>query len=127
MAVICMNSIHCSCTCCPVWKTRVLAARTITSMVTEQNAPSLLGELYDKMDLTNQNSLHGLLLIVEMIVSGDKSRLLWKSSCSPSEDGDCPLSAYLLTLHLKKKHLASRFVMRWSTHFIVSLINYINN
>ena len=102
--------IGCSCTACPVWKTRILAARTITSMVTEQNALSLLGELYDRMELTNQNSLHGLLLVIEMVVS-EKSKLLLKYCChGDPEVGSCLLLSLLLSLHLNNRYIVSRLV-----------------
>ena len=85
----------------------MLVAHTITSMITEQNALSLLGNLYSTMDLTNQNALHGLLLVVEMAVR-DRPKLL-KCACG-AEEGERTLSSYLLAQHLNKKHLASRFV-----------------
>lgn len=90
-----------------MWKTRVLVAHTVTSMITEQNALSLLGNLYDRMDLTNQNGLHGLLLIIEMVVR-DRSKLL---KCSHSTvEGDTPISSTLLSFHLGKRNLTLRFV-----------------
>ncbi len=96
-----------SCTCCSVWKTRVLVAHTITSMITEQNAHCLLGDLYRRMDVTNQNGLHGLLLVVEMVVR-DRPKLLKCICCMEGEE--CSLVSYLLAQHLCKKELSSRFV-----------------
>lgn len=98
---------YCSCTCCSVWKTRVLVAHTITSMITEQNAHNLLGNLYSRMDLTNQNGLHGLLLVVEMVVR-DRPKLLKCVCCAEGEEST--LLSFLLAQHLEKKTLSSRFV-----------------
>ena len=85
----------------------MLVAHTITSMTTEQNAHSLLGDLYSRMDLTNQNGLHGLLLVVEMVVR-DRPKLL---KCTFLVEGDeCILESYLLAQHLCKKELSLRFV-----------------
>ena len=90
-----------------MWKTRVLIAHSITSMITEQNALNLLEDLYERMDLTNQNSLHCLLLVVEMIVR-DRSVLLLR--CSSTGEEEIPLSFTLLTFHLHKRLYASRCV-----------------
>lgn len=81
-------------------------------MITEQNAPSLLNELYGRMGLTNQNSLHGLLLVVEMTVK-DQSKLLLRCSQPAADGGYTPLSLSLLALHLDKRSLASRFVLHY--------------
>ena len=83
-------------------------------MVTEQNALSLLGELYDRMELTNQNSLHGLLLVIGMTVS-EKSKLLLKYCCpGDSEKNSCLLLSSLLSLHLNKRHIVSRLACQSS-------------
>ena len=82
-------------------------AHTITSMITEQNAHCLLGDLYGRMDATNQNGLHGLLLVVEMVVR-DRPKLLKCIGCVEGEE--CSLETYLLAQHLCKKELTSRFV-----------------
>ena len=84
----------------------MLAAHTITSMITEQNAAHLLADVYDKMDLTNQNALHGLLLVVDAIVK-DHSKLLLKC-CDHVGEETSPLSHSLLVFHLSKRCLASR-------------------
>ena len=86
----------------------MLVAHTITSMITEQNAHCLLGDLYSRMDVTNQNGLHGLLLVVEMVVR-DRPKLLKCISCMEGEE--CSLETYLLAQHLCKKELSSRFVI----------------
>ena len=91
-----------------MWKIRVLVAHTITSMITEQNAHSLLGDLYSRMDVTNQNGLHGLLLVVEMVVR-DRPKLLKCSACCV-EGEEHTLESYLITQHLCRKELSSRFV-----------------
>lgn len=85
----------------------MLVAHTITSMITEQSAHGLLGDLYSRMDVTNQNGLHGLLLVVEMVVR-DRPKLLKCTCCM--EGGECTLESYLLAQHLCRKELSSRFV-----------------
>ena len=76
-------------------------------MITEQNAHYLLGNLYNRMDAANQNGLHGLLLVVEMVVR-DRPKLLKCVGCVEGEE--CILESYLLAQHLCKKELSSRFV-----------------
>jgi hypothetical protein len=59
------------------------------------------------MDVTNQNGLHGLLLVVAM-VARDRPKLLKCICCVEGEE--CSLESYLLAQHLCKKELGSRFV-----------------
>ena len=95
----------------------MLVAHTIMSMITEQNAHSLLGNLYGRMDLTNQNGLHGLLLVVEMVVR-DRPKLLKCTYCSEGEEST--LLSHLLVQHLNKKNLSSRFVgMHYSCCMVI--------
>ncbi len=85
------------CTRCPVWKTRVLVSRALSSLTTPSNLPLLLTELYDRLNMADQNCLHGSLLTLRLLLT-EKKELL----CATGERTGC-----MLGTHLEKSYVAS--------------------
>ena len=92
------------CTCCSVWKTRVLVARTISLMLTEHNCWSILYRVYKLMDSKDQNSLHGLLLVASRSVQDRKGLLAHTSN------GGKSVLCRVFELHLGSLWIGKRYL-----------------
>ena len=89
-----------------MWKTRELVSRALSLMLTEQDCVEVVREIYARVSLSDQNTLHGLLCIVSRILK-DREKLV---GCvvEVEEYGRKPLSHILLRLHLQKWWIGSK-------------------
>ena len=86
-----------------MWKCRVLIAQSLVATLTSTNSSQLLISLIDKMSCTQQNQLHGLLLMVVNVAM--------ESITMAQERDEQPLLAggeEVLVCLLKKSHLGKR-------------------
>lgn len=89
-----------------MWKTRELVSHALSLLLTEQDCAEVLKEVYERMTLADQNSLHGLLSAVRRTLR-DRGRLLL-AVVEDETGGRRPISHLLLTLHLQKWWIGSR-------------------
>ncbi len=97
--VVSFNSFFARCTCCSVWKTRVLVSRAASLMLTEHNCWTVLSSLYDLMDMEDQNRMHGLLLIVSRSLQ-DRGKLLAQTANDKQSVLCCLLQLHLTNIHI---------------------------
>ena len=81
----------------------MLISCTVVSMATKNNCEGILSAVFDGMNLSDQNQLHGLLLIAERLVE-ERANLLRSTSTAPHES----LLQRLMGALLSKLHLASK-------------------
>ncbi len=75
----------------------MLVSRALSSLTTPSNLPLLLTELYDRLNLADQNCLHGSLLTLRLLLT-EKTELL----CAIGER-----AGWMLDTHLEKSYIAS--------------------
>lgn len=114
----------------------MLVARALSLMLTKQNCVGVLKELYDRMSLSDQNTLHGVLCVVirtlqdrEKLVSfstlQDREKLLStpqdrEKLVSCNLEGARSISVLILQLHLQKWSIGSRYVCILRVSYIVA-------
>lgn len=82
----------------------MLVSRGLSLMLTKQNCQAVVGELYSRLSLSDQNTLHGGLCVVERTLQ-DREKLV-----TTDLGGAQPLSVLALRLHLEKWWMGTRCV-----------------
>lgn len=64
----------------------MLVARALSLMLTEENCADVMREVYERMTLLDQNTLHGLLLVVKRTIQ-ERKKLITRSPDRQQKSG----------------------------------------